>query len=196
MGWPVRGSDPHAGSRPVIFFETPLAGAYVIQIEPHADARGFFARTVCREEFVKYNLSAAFLQQSVSWNPLAGTLRGLHYQAPPHEEDKLVRVTRGAIFDVIVDIRPDSPTWGKWFSIDLSAENRRQLYVPKGFAHGFQTLKPDSELLYEMTVAFTPEAHRGIRWNDPHLAIGWPGTVSPLVSSKDQLLPFFKTLGA
>jgi dTDP-4-dehydrorhamnose 3,5-epimerase len=158
----------------VIFVETPLAGAYAIEIEPNADERGFFARTMCREEFARYGLNAAFVQQSVSWNPRAGTLRGLHYQAAPHQEDKLVRVTRGAIFDVIVDIRRESPTYGQWFGIALSAQNHRQLYIPKGFAHGFQTTAPETEALYQMTAPFHPRASRGIRWDDPMLAIGWP----------------------
>jgi dTDP-4-dehydrorhamnose 3,5-epimerase len=178
----------------VIFAETPLAGAYAIEIEPNADERGFFARTMCRDEFARRGLNAAFVQQSVSWNPLADTLRGLHYQAAPHHEEKLVRVTRGAIFDVIVDIRPDSPTYGRWFGIDLTADNRRQLYIPKGFAHGFQTTRPDTEIFYQMTVAFHPEAPRGIRWDDPRLAIEWPSARSRLVSPRDQGLPSFQSL--
>lgn len=156
------------------FTPTPLDGVYVIDIEPREDARGLFARTVCGEEFARHGLDAGFVQQSVSWNPHVGTLRGLHYQAQPHGEDKLVRVTRGAIFDVAVDIRPDSSSRGKWFGVELSAENRRQIYIPKGFAHGFQTQQPDTEILYQMTAPFHAEAARGIRWDDPTLAIDWP----------------------
>lgn len=178
----------------MIFSETPLAGAYIVDIEPRTDARGIFARTVCREEFAEFGLDAEFVQQSISWNPLAGTLRGLHYQAPPHAEDKLVRVTRGAIFDVIVDLWPGSASRGRWFGTELSAENRRQIYVPKGFAHGFQTLAPETEVLYEMTVAFHPDAPRGIRWDDPDLAIRWPETESRLLSANDQKLPFVRDI--
>jgi dTDP-4-dehydrorhamnose 3,5-epimerase len=178
----------------VIFVETPLAGAYLIDIEPSADERGFFARSVCFQEFARRGLDATFVQQSLSWNPLVGTLRGLHYQAPPHKEERLVRVTRGAVFDVIVDIRPESSTHGSWFGAELSADNRRQLYIPKGFAHGFQTTQPDTEMLYQMTVAFHPEVSRGIRWDDPNLAIDWPAAASRLVSRKDQQLPSFNSM--
>jgi dTDP-4-dehydrorhamnose 3,5-epimerase len=161
----------------VIFVETPLAGAYAIEIDPRIDERGFFARSMCRDEFSQYDLSAAFIQQSVSWNHLAGTLRGLHYQADPFQEEKLVRVTSGAVFDVIVDIRLESSTCGRWFGIDLSAENRRQLYIPKGFAHGFQTTMPKTEVFYQMTAVFRPQAARGIQWNDSFLAIDWPSPI-------------------
>lgn len=179
----------------MIFAEIPLAGAYLIEIEPSTDERGFFARSVCREEFARHGLDAMFIQQSVSWNPLVGTLRGLHYQASPHEEEKLVRVTRGSVFDVIVDIRPGSPTYGSWFAAELSADNRRQLYIPKGFAHGFQTTEPNTEMLYQMTAAFHPEVSRGIRWDDSNLAIDWPTAASRLVSRKDLELPSFGCLG-
>lgn len=184
----------------MIFSATPLAGAYLLDIEPRGDARGFFARTVCRDEFAKYGLDADFVQQSVSWNPLRGTLRGLHYQADPHAEDKLVRVTHGAVYDVIVDIRANSPTRGKWFGVELSADNRRQIYIPKGFAHGFQATQADTEVLYEMTVPFHSGAPRGIRWNDPDLAISWPlpvndGDASQL-SAADATLPFWAAADA
>jgi dTDP-4-dehydrorhamnose 3,5-epimerase len=158
----------------VIFTETPLAGAYTIEIEPHADERGFFARTTCSTAFAKHGLNGAFVQQSVSFNAHRGTLRGLHLQAAPYEEDKLVRVTRGCIFDVIVDIRPGSAGFGQWFGVELSAQNHRQIYIPKGFAHGFQTLEDNCEVLYAMTVPYQPGAGRGIRWNDPDVAIAWP----------------------
>jgi len=184
----------------LIFTEIPLAGAYTLDIEPRADERGFFARTVCRDEFAKFGLDAGFVQQSISWNPLAGTLRGLHYQAPPHAEDKLVRVTRGAIFDVIVDLRATSPTRGKWFGVELSAENRRQLHIPKGFAHGFQTTAAETEVLYEMTVPFHPDASRGIRWNDPDFGIDWPLPVNvedrARLSAADANLPFLDAADA
>lgn len=179
----------------MIFQETALAGVWLLEIEPRSDARGCFARTVCREEFAKFGLDAGFVQQSISWNPRVGTLRGLHYQAVPHQEDKLVRVTRGAIFDVIVDLRPASPTRGRWFATELTADNRRQLYIPKGFAHGFQTTALDTEVLYEMTVPFHPDAPRGIRWDDPDLAIDWPLPVNAedpaQLSHTDAGLPFW-----
>ncbi|WEK03783.1 MAG: dTDP-4-dehydrorhamnose 3,5-epimerase [Candidatus Devosia phytovorans] len=183
----------------MIFRETPLAGAYVLDIEPRADARGFFARTVDRDEFARYGLDANFVQQSVSWNPHLGTLRGLHYQAAPHEEDKLVRVTRGAIFDVIVDLRTKSTTHGHWYGVELTALNHRQLYIPKGFAHGFQTLQSDTEVFYEMTVPFHPDAPRGVRWDDPDLGIVWPysiGAGDTRMSYSDLQHPLLKELAS
>lgn len=156
------------------FTETPLSGSFVVDIEPREDERGFFARTVCVDEFAAAGLNGLFVQQSVSWNPHAGTLRGLHFQVAPYEEEKLVRVTRGAVFDVIVDLRTGSPTFGQSFSLDLRADRHRALYVPKGFAHGFQTLEDNTEVLYEMTVRFAPGSARGIRWDDTALSIAWP----------------------
>lgn len=156
------------------FTETSLAGAWVLEIEPHADERGFFARTACSMTFAEHGLNGEFVQQSVSFNAHRGTLRGLHFQAAPHEEDKLVRVTQGAIFDVIVDIRQGSASFGQWFGVELSAQNHKQLYIPKGFAHGFQTLEDNCEVLYAMTVPFQPGAGCGIRWDDPALNIAWP----------------------
>lgn len=156
------------------FTETPLSGAFIVDIERREDERGFFARTVCVDDFAAAGLNGVFVQQSVSWNPHAGTMRGLHFQVAPHEEEKLVRVTRGGIFDVIVDLRSGSSTFGSSWSVELTAENHIALYVPKGFAHGFQTLVPDTEVLYEMTVRFHPNAARGIRWDDKDLAVAWP----------------------
>ena len=177
----------------MFFTETPLRGAYIIEIDPRADARGFFARTVSDDQFSAYGLNSAFVEQSVSWNPLKGTLRGLHFQAPPHTEDKLLRVTMGAIFDVIVDLRATSSTRGRWFGMELTAEKRHQLFVPKGFAHGFQTTAPHTEVLYQMTTRYHPEAPRGVRWNDQDLQISWPlveglsGT--ELISTRDETWP-------
>lgn len=177
------------------FTPTPIAGAMLIDIEPFADERGFFARSLCIEEFACHGLDGCMVQQSVSWNPRRGTLRGLHYQAAPHVEDKLVRVTRGAIFDVVVDLRGESSTCGQWFGVELSADNRRQLYVPKGLAHGFQTTADDTEVLYQMTVPFHTAAPRGIRWDDTQLAIKWPlpelARVADRMSDKDRALPAF-----
>lgn len=170
------------------FTETPLSGAYLVEAEPHADERGFFARTACTNAFAEHGLNGQFVQQSVSFNIHRGTLRGLHFQAAPHEEDKLVRVTRGVIFDVIVDIRPASPCFGNWFGVELSADNPKQLYIPKGFAHGFQTLEDNSEVLYAMTVPYQPGFGRGIRWDDAAIGVDWRGAPS-VIAARDLDLP-------
>lgn len=176
------------------FTPTPLPGAFLIDIEPIEDERGFFARTLCEEEFSRNGLNPRFIQQSVSWNPHPGTLRGLHYQAVPHEEEKLVRATRGAVFDVIVDLRQDSPTFRRWFGTELSADNRRQIYIPCGMAHGFQTLVPDTEMSYAMTAPFHRDAARGLRWDDPSLGVQWPHCGNRLISDKDRALPLLQEL--
>lgn len=170
----------------MIFTATTLEGnACVIDIEKFEDFRGSFARTVCRDEFEKHGLNSKFVQQSISFNPKAGTLRGMHWQTEPWAEEKLVRATRGAIFDVIVDIRPDSKTFRKWFCVELSGENRRQIYIPKGFAHGFQTIEANTEVLYEMTVPYKPDASRGFVWNDPSIDIKWPETENRIIGIRD-----------
>jgi len=174
------------------FHPLAIPGAWLLEPDPIEDERGFFARTVCADEFAAHGLDAGFVQQSVSWNRLAGTLRGLHFQCAPHEEAKLVRVTRGAIYDVIVDLRTASPAHGRWTGIRLDAGNRHQLYIPPGVAHGFQTLADDTEILYQMTVPFHPESARGIRWDDPDLAIAWPDCPERIVSAKDRALPRWK----
>jgi dTDP-4-dehydrorhamnose 3,5-epimerase len=176
----------------VKFTETRLKGAYIIDIEPIEDERGFFARTWCREEFEALGLNPVFVQCSISFNRLRGTLRGLHYQAKPHEEAKLVRCTMGAIYDVILDLRPDSPTARQWISVELSAENRRSLYVPEGLAHGFQTLADDTEVFYQISAVYVPESVRGIRWNDPAFRLDWPLPIT-VISQKDQNYPNFRT---
>lgn len=173
---------------------TPLAGACLVDIEPIEDARGFFARTVCRDEFSRRGLSADFIQQSVSWNKSRGIVRGMHFQREPYAEDKLVRVTAGAIFDVIVDLRRASATFGRWFGVELSRSNHRALYIPRGFAHGFQTLEDNTELLYEMTVAYVPGASGGFRWNDPAVGIAWPTPDIAVLSEKDMNLPLLNEL--
>jgi dTDP-4-dehydrorhamnose 3,5-epimerase len=170
------------------FVATPLAGAFVIELEELGDERGFFARSFCGREFRAHGLDAAVAQCNVSFNRKRGTLRGLHYQAEPHAEAKLVRCTRGAIWDVIVDLRPGSATVRRWFAAELSAENRRALYAPAGFAHGFQTLADDSEVLYQMSESYHAELARGVRWNDPGLAVPWP-IAQPIVSERDRALP-------
>jgi dTDP-4-dehydrorhamnose 3,5-epimerase len=158
----------------VIFTETELRGAFVLDVEPRADDRGFFARTWCARELAEHGLETRVAQCNVSFNPRAGTLRGLHYQRPPHEEVKLVRCTRGAVFDVIADLRPGSPTLGAWVGVELSEENRRALYVPRGFAHGYQTLTDGAEVHYQVSEFYAPGAEHGIRWNDPAVGVEWP----------------------
>lgn len=171
------------------FTETAIPGAWIIDVEPVEDERGFFARTVCRDEFVRHGLNADFVQQSVSFNRRRGIVRGLHYQAPPHEEEKLVRVTAGAVFDVIVDLRAGSPARGRWLGVELTAANRRALYIPKGVAHGFQTLSDGAEVFYQMTVPYRPDAARGMRWDDPAIGVAWPDAAGAILSERDRALP-------
>jgi len=158
----------------VLFRETPVAGSYVVDPERMEDARGFFARTFSSEEFAAHGLENRVEECSTSFNARSGTLRGLHYQAAPHGEAKLVRCTRGAIYDVAVDLRPDSPSYLRWVGTELSAENGRALLVPEGCAHGFQTLVDASEVLYQISSTYVPEAARGVRWDDPAFNIEWP----------------------
>lgn len=166
-----------------------LDGVFIIDIDPQHDERGFFARTFCTEQFAAAGLETCFLQHSISWNPHAGTLRGLHFQAAPHAEHKLVRVTRGGVFDVVVDLRRGTPGFGQWQAVELSAENRRQLYIPPGVAHGFQTLLPDTELLYQISTPFHDASVRGVRWDDAALGIAWPACDARLISQRDRALP-------
>jgi dTDP-4-dehydrorhamnose 3,5-epimerase len=173
----------------VIFTETRLAGAYTIDIEAHEDERGFFARIWDGDELDARGLDSRVSQASIAYNHLAGTLRGLHFQAPPHAETKLVRCTRGAIWDVIVDIRPESATFLEWIGVDLAAENRRTLYVPGGFAHGYQTLTDETEVSYQMSTPYVPDAARGLRWDDPRLEIDWPRADGRLISERDLAWP-------
>lgn len=175
----------------MIFREAPLAGAWVLEPERIADERGFFARTYCRRDFAARGLDPAIAQCSVSFNRRRGTLRGLHLQVAPYEEVKLVRVTRGAVWDVIVDLRPESPTYARHFSIVLSAEDRNELYIPKGMAHGFQTLEDGTEVFYQISEFYAPESARGYRWDDPTFAIPWPEPVT-VMSDKDRNLPLFQ----
>lgn len=173
------------------FTPSELLHTVIVDIEEHVDARGLFARTFCEEEFARAGLPTRFVQSSLSFNARRGTLRGLHYQAAPKAEGKLVRCTRGAVHDVVVDLRSSSPTFLRWISVELTAENRRALYVPPGCAHGFQTLQDDSELLYLMTEFYAPEAARGVRWNDPRLGIAWP-IDNPTLSNRDATYPDFQ----
>jgi dTDP-4-dehydrorhamnose 3,5-epimerase len=172
------------------FAETKLAGAFVVEIEKREDERGFFARTWSEETFRAHGIYFSPAQSSVSHNRLKGTLRGIHYQVAPFQECKLVRCTRGSIFDVIIDLRQDSPTYKRWFAAELTAANYRMLYIPKGFAHGFQTLMDDTEVLYIMEDEYRACAERGIRWDDPAIAIAWPSNVS-VISEKDRRWPDF-----
>ena len=172
----------------MIFRETTLRGAYLIEPELLHDERGFFARVFCQQEFELHGLSTHFVQCSISHNARKGTLRGMHYQAAPHEEAKLIRCTRGAIYDVIVDLRRDSPTYRRWAAVELTAENRLMLYVPQGLAHGFQALCDDVEVFYQISEFYHPEGARGIRWNDRSLAISWP-LADPIVSQRDGGFP-------
>jgi dTDP-4-dehydrorhamnose 3,5-epimerase len=174
----------------MIFTETPLKGAYLIDVQKHGDERGFFARTFCAEEFASHDLATRFVQASDSFNLHKGTLRGMHYQLAPKAETKLVRCVQGAIHDVILDLRAGSPTFGRSFGADLTADNRRMMYVPKGFAHGFITLADNSELLYLIDEFYAPQFGRGIRWDDPQFAIAWPAEPH-VVSEKDRGYPNF-----
>lgn len=173
------------------FTATALVGAFVVELARIEDERGFFARSFCQNEFRARGLSPLVAQCNVSWNRHKGTVRGLHYQGKPHEEAKLVRCTRGAIWDVVVDLREDSPTRLLWYAVRLDADNRLGLYVPEGFAHGFQTLEDDSEVLYQMSESYRPELARGLRWNDPKLGIAWP-LPSPVVSGRDRAFPLLQ----
>jgi dTDP-4-dehydrorhamnose 3,5-epimerase len=176
----------------VRFIETSLPGAFLLEPERISDERGFFARTWCAEEFRSRGLCTDWVQGSVSYNLRAGTLRGMHYQAAPATEVKLVRCSRGAIFDVLVDLRPDSPRYGSWEAFELTGDNRRQLYIPEGLAHGFQTLTHDVEVAYQISEYYRPELARGVRWNDSALGILWPACGQRVISARDQALPLLQ----
>ncbi|HEY0981916.1 MULTISPECIES: dTDP-4-dehydrorhamnose 3,5-epimerase [unclassified Schlesneria] len=172
------------------FQETLIQGAYVIEPERLEDERGFFARTWCQQELEQQGLETGISQCNLSFNHRSGTLRGMHYQAAPHGETKIVRCTRGAIFDVIVDLRPDSPSYLRWFGIELTAENRLMLYIPPSIAHGFLTRADSTEVFYQMSVPFHPASARGVRWDDPALGIEWP-QLPAVISERDRLYPDF-----
>jgi dTDP-4-dehydrorhamnose 3,5-epimerase len=170
------------------FAPLPLAGAHLIHLEKRGDDRGFFARLFCEHEFGQHGLITRFVQANNSLTANKGTLRGMHYQLPPAAEVKVVRCTRGALFDVILDLRPHSPTFGQWCGEELSAENRTMMYVPEGFAHGFVTLEPDTEAIYLASAPYSPTAERGVRFDDPKFGIDWPLTPTEL-SDKDRKWP-------
>ncbi len=175
----------------MIFTESALPGAFLVDLELLADDRGFFARAYCPDQFAAQGLGTPLRQCSVSYNARKGTLRGLHYQTAPHEEHKLVRCTAGCIFDVIVDIRPPSRHYRRWFGTELSARNRRALFIPPGFAHGFLTLSDEAEVYYMISVPHAPEHARGFRWSDPAFGIEWPSDPS-VISARDAAYPLLK----
>ena len=175
----------------MIFTETPLSGAFVLDPERLADERGFFARIYDPRELAGRGLNPTVEQSSLSFNPKKGTLRGMHFQKPPFAEAKLVRCTRGAVYDVIIDLRRDSPTHLRHFGVVLDAENRRLLYVPEGFAHGYLTLTADAEVTYQISARYSPEHASGVRWNDPAFGIPWPGGVV-LINDRDRSYPDYR----
>jgi len=174
----------------MIFTETRLKGVFIVEMEKLEDERGFFARTFCQKEFKAHGLTPKVVQCNISFNKRRGTLRGMHYQVAPHEEAKLVRCTRGAIYDVVIDLNPQSPTFKQWIGAELTEENRRLFYVPRGFAHGFQTLEDSTEVFYQMSEFYHPECVRGVRWNDPAFGIDWPHC-ERIISARDQQYPDF-----
>jgi len=175
----------------MLFEALELSGAALVKMERHLDERGFFARSMCVEEFQAHGLPAAFVQSSVSWNRRRGTVRGIHFQWPPSREGKLVRCLRGAIYDVLLDLRPAEPTYLKHCSVTLNQDNRDAVFVPSGVAHGFQTLADDCEVLYQMTDAHAPALAAGVRWNDPAFGINWPVTGSIVIAPRDDAYPDF-----
>lgn len=175
----------------MIFTPTPLAGVLAVDLERREDERGFFARSWCRREFQAHGLADGLVQCSVSFNRRRGTLRGMHHQVAPHREAKLVRCTMGALYDVVLDLRPDSPTYRRWHGMELSAGNRSALYIPPGVAHGFQTLDDNTEVFYQMDEFFAPDCARGVRWNDPAFAIAWP-LPDPILSERDRGYPDYQ----
>ena len=172
------------------FIETDLKGAYIIDIDEISDARGFFARAWCQREYENYGITSKIVQSNIAFNHKKGTLRGLHYQVAPHEETKLVRCTKGSIFDVMVDLRVESCTYGKWFGVELNEVNHRMLLVPEGFAHGYQTLQDNTEVFYQVSEFFNPDAELGVRYDDAKFGISWPLEVS-VISEKDANWPFY-----
>jgi dTDP-4-dehydrorhamnose 3,5-epimerase len=174
----------------VHFVPTELSGSYILEIEPVQDERGFFSRLWCRKQFQDFGLHSHFEQQSLSFNRKRGTLRGMHFQLAPHEEIKLIRCSRGAIWDVILDLRPGSSTFRRWLATELTADNYKMVYVPAGFAHGFQALTDDAEVLYQISEPYHPELARGVRWDDPAFRIEWP-LPNPIISLRDREFPDF-----
>jgi dTDP-4-dehydrorhamnose 3,5-epimerase len=173
----------------MIFEQTKLKGAFVIRIERQEDERGFFARAWCQKEFEAHGLRPRFVQANLAASRKRGTLRGMHYQVSPYQEAKLIRCTKGAVYDVIIDLRPDSDTYMGWFGAELSMVNHKMLYVPENFAHGYQTLEDNTEVFYQVSEFYSPEHEKGLRWNDPAFDIKWPHTDNLVISEKDQNWP-------
>ena len=179
----------------MLFQSTKLAGVVGIRLEPKCDARGFFARSWCQREFESHGLNPRLAQCNISSNTRKGTLRGIHYQAAPYQEVKLVRCTRGAVYDVVVDLRPDSPTFKEWVAVTLTARKQDMIYVPEGCAHGFLTLEDETEVFYQMSEFYHAEAARGVRWNDPAFQIVWPIEIA-VISERDRTYPDFREADA
>jgi len=175
----------------MIFFRSKIQDVYVIELEPQRDERGFFSITWDRQKFEEKGLNCNLAQCGISFNKKKGTIRGMHFQVPPHEETKIVRCTRGKIFDVVIDLRPRSSTYKQWISQELTDQNRRMLYIPQGIAHGFQTLEDDTEIFYQISEFYSPQHSRGVRWNDPAFGIHWPLAMS-LISKNDMNFPDFR----
>ncbi|HFQ94626.1 MAG TPA: dTDP-4-dehydrorhamnose 3,5-epimerase [Anaerolineae bacterium] len=176
----------------MIFTETHLKDAFIIDLQKIEDERGFFARAYCQKEFAARNIKLNWAQANLAYSKKRGILRGLHFQKAPYAEAKLIRCIRGAMYDVIVDLRPDSPSYMQWLGVELTAENRRALFVPEGFAHGYLTLQDDTEAFYPTSQFYTPGAEGGVRWNDPAFAIEWPFTADLIISEKDQNWPDYQ----
>ncbi len=173
------------------FTETKLRGAFIIDVKRFEDERGFFAHSFIEPEFAAHGLMNRFVECNISFSRRKGTLRGMHYQAAPHGQDKLVRCTRGSIFDVGIDLRPDSPTFKQWVGVELSATNHRMLYLPGDFAHGFQTLEDDTEVFYQVSSPYAPASGQGVRWNDPAFEIEWPHVAERIIIARDREYPDF-----
>jgi dTDP-4-dehydrorhamnose 3,5-epimerase len=175
----------------MVFKETRLKGAFIIELEKIVDDRGFFSRAWCQKEFKAHGLNPNVVQCNLSFNTSKGTLRGMHYQIAPHEEAKIIRCTRGKVYDVIIDLRPQSPTYLRWAGFELSSENRKMLYVPESFAHGYLTLADNTELFYQVSRFYSPESECGIRWNERAVNIKWPRTNGLIITDKDKNWPDF-----
>ncbi len=176
----------------IIFTETKLKGAFIIEPEKFEDERGFFARSFSQEEFLAHGASGQLVENNISFNKKKHTIRGMHFQSAPHAQAKLVRCTQGAIFDAMIDLRPTSPTYQQWVGAELTASNRLMLFVPAGFAHGFQTLEDDTEVFYQVSNYYAPESASGVRWDDPAFDIRWPASEGVIVNERDRTYPDFQ----
>ena len=190
LGRKICGSYSRGENSFMIFIETKLKGAYIIEPKKLEDERGFFARIWDKDEFSKMGLDSKIVQSSISLNKKKGTIRGMHYQSKPHEESKIVKCVRGKIFDVLIDLRPNSETFKEWFSIELTEDNYKMVYIPKGVAHGFQTLEDNTEISYNISNFYNPRSSKGVRWNDKKFGIKWPLKVS-IISQRDASYPLF-----